>query len=59
MDKIIGGRLAAEALIERGVEIIFSISGGHITPIYQFLENTRVKIFSTRRRSSWRRPWGA
>lgn len=48
MDKIIGGRLAAEALIERGVEIIFSISGGHITPIYQFLENTRVKIFSTR-----------
>ena len=48
MDKIIGGRLAAEALIERGVEIIFSISGGHITPIYQFLENTKVKIFSTR-----------
>ena len=48
MEKMIGGRLAAEALIERGVKYIFSISGGHITPIYEFLENTSVKIFSTR-----------
>jgi acetolactate synthase I/II/III large subunit len=48
MEKMIGGRLAAEALIERGVKYIFSISGGHITPIYEFLENTGVKIFSTR-----------
>jgi acetolactate synthase I/II/III large subunit len=48
MEKIIGGRLAAEALIGRGVEYIFSISGGHITPIYQFLENSSVKIFATR-----------
>ncbi|HNW27164.1 MAG TPA: thiamine pyrophosphate-binding protein [Spirochaetota bacterium] len=48
MDKMIGGRLAAEALIERGVKYVFSISGGHITPIYEFLENTSVKIFSTR-----------
>ncbi len=48
MDKMIGGRLAAEALIERGVKHIFSISGGHITPIYEFLENTSVKIFATR-----------
>ncbi len=48
MEKIIGGRLAAEALIEKGVKHIFSISGGHITPIYQFLENTDVKIFATR-----------
>ncbi len=48
MDKIIGGQLAAEALIEKGVKHIFSISGGHITPIYQFLENSGVKIFATR-----------
>ena len=48
MDKMIGGRLAAEALIERGVKYIFSISGGHITPIYEFLENSGVKIFTTR-----------
>src|SRR5208337_3073725 len=48
MDKIIGGKLAADALVERGVKYVFSISGGHITPIYQFLENSSVKIFSTR-----------
>lgn len=48
MDKIIGGRLAAEALIERDVEYIFSLSGGHITPIYQFLENSPITIFDTR-----------
>ena len=48
MDKVIGGQLAAEALVERGVEYIFTISGGHITPIYQFLENSKVKLFSTR-----------
>ncbi len=48
MGKTIGGKLAADALIERGVNRIFSISGGHITPIYQFLENSSVKIFATR-----------
>ena len=48
MDKVIGGQLASESLVERGVEYIFTISGGHITPIYQFLENSKVKLFSTR-----------
>ncbi|MBA4397571.1 MAG: acetolactate synthase [Syntrophus sp. (in: bacteria)] len=48
MDRIIGGRLVAEALIERGVDYIFTLSGGHITPIYQFLENSRITIFDTR-----------
>ncbi len=48
MEKIIGGRLAAEALIERDVDYIFSLSGGHITPIYQFLENSKITIFDTR-----------
>ena len=35
-------------LIERGVDYIFSLSGGHITPIYQFLENSKITIFDTR-----------
>ena len=48
MDQAIGGQLAAEALIERGIEYIFTISGGHITPIYQYLENTPVTLFDTR-----------
>jgi len=48
MDKIIGGKLVADALIDRGVDYIFTLSGGHITPIYQFLENTSITLFDTR-----------
>ncbi len=48
MDRIIGAQLAAEALSDRGVDYIFSLSGGHITPIYQYLERTNITIFDTR-----------
>ena len=48
MDNIIGGKLVADALVDRGVDYIFSLSGGHITPIYQFLENTPVTLFDVR-----------
>lgn len=48
MDKIIGGKLVADALIDRGVDYIFTLSGGHITPIYQFLENSPITIFDVR-----------
>jgi acetolactate synthase-1/2/3 large subunit len=48
MEQVSGGQLAAEALIDRDIEYIFSLSGGHITPIYQFLENSRLTIFDTR-----------
>jgi len=36
MDNIIGGKLVADALVDRGVDYIYSLSGGHITPIYQY-----------------------
>jgi acetolactate synthase-1/2/3 large subunit len=48
MEQVIGGRLAAEALIEQGVEYVFTLSGGHITPIYQFLEDSPITLFDTR-----------
>ena len=48
MEKITGGQLVAQSLIERGIEYIFTISGGHITPIYQYLEGSSVKLFDTR-----------
>ncbi len=48
MTTVSGGQLVAEALIEKKVETIFTLSGGHITPIYQFLENTSVTLFDTR-----------
>ena len=43
-----GGQLAAEALVAKEVEYIFTLSGGHITPIYQYLEETDVQLFDTR-----------
>lgn len=51
-DTITGAELVAQALIERELEYIFSLSGGHITPIYQHLEGSDVKIFDTRHEQS-------
>ncbi len=48
MSSVFGGQLAAEALVEKKVEYIFTLSGGHITPIYQYLEHTGVTLFDTR-----------
>jgi acetolactate synthase-1/2/3 large subunit len=48
MDQVTGGQLAAEALIDREIKHIFTLSGGHITPIYQHLENAPVTLFDTR-----------
>jgi acetolactate synthase-1/2/3 large subunit len=48
MDAVSGGQLAAEALVAGGVSHIFTLSGGHITPIYQHLEHAPVVLFDTR-----------
>ncbi len=48
MGKTIGAALAAKALIEKGIDVIFTLSGGHITPIYQYLEDTPIRLFDTR-----------
>jgi acetolactate synthase-1/2/3 large subunit len=48
MEPTPGGQLTSEALIQKDVEIVFTLSGGHITPIYQHLENSPIRIFDTR-----------
>ena len=48
MASIQGGQLAAEALIQKGVKHIFTLSGGHITPIYQHLEDSPITLVDTR-----------
>jgi len=48
MGKITGASLAAEALKARNVKKIFTLSGGHITPIYQHLEGGPIQLFDTR-----------
>jgi acetolactate synthase I/II/III large subunit len=51
-DAITGAELVAQTLIKKNIDHIFSLSGGHITPIYQYLENSDVKIFDTRHEQS-------
>lgn len=48
MEMTTGAQLAAEALIQKGVQFVFTLSGGHITPIYQHLENSALTLFDTR-----------
>jgi acetolactate synthase-1/2/3 large subunit len=48
MTTMTGGQLVAEALIERDARYVFTLSGGHITPIYQHLESSPVALFDTR-----------
>ncbi|MEE8541472.1 MAG: thiamine pyrophosphate-binding protein, partial [Desulfobacterales bacterium] len=48
METSTGAQLAAEALIQKGVQFAFTLSGGHITPIYQHLENSPLTLFDTR-----------
>jgi len=48
METTTGAQLAAEALIQKGVQFVFTLSGGHITPIYQHLENSALTLFDTR-----------
>ncbi len=48
MPTVTGAKLAAEALLQKGIDVIFTLSGGHITPIYQELEGTSIRLFDTR-----------
>lgn len=43
-----GGRLAAEALVRHGVDTIFTLSGGHLFPLYDGCVQTGIRIVDTR-----------
>ncbi len=43
-----GGKLAARALKEAGVEVIFTLSGGHIMPIYDGCIDEGIKVVDVR-----------
>ncbi|MCP4006583.1 MAG: thiamine pyrophosphate-binding protein [bacterium] len=48
MEFTTGGEAAAHALMAHGVDTIFTLSGGHLNPIYLHLEKTDVRFFDTR-----------
>ncbi len=48
MSKTNGGKLVVDALKREGVEYIFSLSGGHINPIYEACALEGIKVIDTR-----------
>ncbi len=43
-----GGKLAARALKEAGVEVVFTLSGGHIMPLYDGCHDEGIRIIDVR-----------
>ncbi len=43
-----GGEAAVSALVAQGVDTMFTLSGGHINPIYVHLGATDINLFDTR-----------
>ncbi len=43
-----GGEAAARALIDLGVDTVFTLTGGHLNHIHQILEKSPVRLVSTR-----------
>ena len=48
MDIQTGGQAAARALVEHGVDTVFTLCGGHLNPIYKHLDPKEVRYFDTR-----------
>ena len=48
MSQVNGGKLVVDALKREGVEYIFSLSGGHINPIYEACAVEGIKVIDTR-----------
>jgi acetolactate synthase-1/2/3 large subunit len=48
MSSVHGGKLAARALKEAGVECIFTLSGGHIMPLYDGCIDEGIRIIDVR-----------
>lgn len=43
-----GGSLVAKSLLQEDIKYVFSISGGHINPIYKALKEEGIEIITTR-----------
>ena len=43
-----GGQLAARALKQAGVEVIFTLAGGHIMPLYEGCMDEGIRIIDVR-----------
>jgi acetolactate synthase-1/2/3 large subunit len=47
-----GGRLAAQAIAAAGVDVVFTLSGGHLLPIYEGCREEGVRVVDLRHEQS-------
>ena len=47
-----GGRLAAQAIAAAGVDVMFTLSGGHVMPIYEGCRQEGVRVVDLRHEQS-------
>jgi acetolactate synthase-1/2/3 large subunit len=47
-----GGRLAAQAIAAEGVDVVFTLSGGHVMPVYEGCRHEGVRVVDLRHEQS-------
>jgi acetolactate synthase-1/2/3 large subunit len=51
-ERMQGGRLAAQAIAAEGVDVVFTLSGGHVMPIYEGCRHEGVRVVDVRHEQS-------
>jgi acetolactate synthase I/II/III large subunit len=51
-ERVQGGRLVAQALLAEGLDAVFTLSGGHVMPIYEGCRLEGVRVFDVRHEQS-------
>ena len=51
-ERVQGGRLAAQAIAAEGVDVVFTLSGGHVMPIYEGCRHEGVRLVDVRHEQS-------
>jgi acetolactate synthase-1/2/3 large subunit len=51
-ERVQGGRLAAQAIAAEGVDVVFTLSGGHVMPVYEGCRHEGVRLVDVRHEQS-------
>ena len=51
-ERVQGGRLAAQAIAAEGVDVVFTLSGGHVMPVYEGCRREGVRVVDLRHEQS-------
>ena len=51
-ERVQGGQLAAQAIAAEGVDVVFTLSGGHVMPIYEGCRHEGVRVVDVRHEQS-------